>query len=40
VAAIEPNSRGFKANSDDPKHSIKAISVDEVYQKASKQLKS
>jgi lipopolysaccharide heptosyltransferase I len=33
VVAIEPDSRGFKADSTDPKHDIKAITVDWVYQK-------
>ena len=39
VAAIEPDSRGFKADSTDPKHSIKAITVDNVYQKVCEQMK-
>lgn len=40
IAAIEPNSRGFKADSDDSKHSIKNITVDEVYQKVCEQIKA
>jgi len=39
VAAIEPDSRGFKADSTDPKHDIKAITVDEVYQKVCEQIR-
>jgi heptosyltransferase-1 len=38
VAAVEPSSRGFKADSTDPKHDIKTITVDEVYQKVCEQL--
>ncbi|MDD5381654.1 MAG: glycosyltransferase family 9 protein [Phycisphaerae bacterium] len=38
AAAIEPNGRGFEADSTDPKHDIKAITVDEVYQKVCEQL--
>ena len=40
VAAIEPDSRGFKADSTNPKHDIKAITVDEVYQKVCEQMNS
>jgi heptosyltransferase-1 len=40
VAAVEPNSRGFKCNSTDPKYDIKAITVDEVYRKVCEQLNS
>lgn len=32
VAAIEPNGRGLKVNSADPKYDIKAVTVDHVYQ--------
>ncbi|MCJ7674204.1 MAG: lipopolysaccharide heptosyltransferase I, partial [Sedimentisphaerales bacterium] len=39
VAAVEPDGRGFNADSKDPKHDIKAITVDEVYQKVCEQLK-
>lgn len=39
VAAIEPNSRGLLPNSTDPKHDIKAITVDDVYQKVCEQMK-
>jgi lipopolysaccharide heptosyltransferase I len=39
VAAVEPDGRGFDADSIDPKHDIKAITVDEVYQKVCEQLK-
>jgi lipopolysaccharide heptosyltransferase I len=38
VAAIEPDGRGFEANSADPKYSVKFITVDEVYQKVCEQL--
>ncbi len=40
VAAVEPDGRGFNADSTDPKHDIKAITVDEVYQKVCEQLNS
>jgi lipopolysaccharide heptosyltransferase I len=40
VAAVEPAGRGFNADSTDPKHDIKAITVDEVYQKVCEQLDS
>ena len=38
VAAIEPNGRGLKADSRDSKHNIKAVTVDEVYQKVCEQV--
>lgn len=38
VAANEPYSRGLKLSSDDPKHDIGVITVDEVYQKVCEQL--
>ena len=38
IAAAEPNGRGFKADSTNPKHNIKAITVDEVYQKVCEQM--
>jgi ADP-heptose:LPS heptosyltransferase len=38
AVAVEPDSRGFNADSYDPKHDIKAITVDEVYQKVCEQL--
>ena len=38
VAAIEPHSRGLDINSADPGHDIKAVTVDNVYQKISEQL--
>jgi lipopolysaccharide heptosyltransferase I len=38
AVAVEPDGRGFKADSYDPKHSIKAITLDEVYQKVCEQL--
>jgi heptosyltransferase-1 len=38
AVAVEPAGRGFKADSYDPKHDIKAITVDEVYQKVCEQL--
>jgi heptosyltransferase-1 len=40
VAAVEPDGRGFDADSTDPKHDIKAITVDEVYRKVCEQLNS
>jgi len=40
VAAIEPNSRGLKADSTDPKHNINLITVDKVYQKVCEQIDS
>jgi ADP-heptose:LPS heptosyltransferase len=40
VAAVEPDGRGFDADSADPKHDIKLITVDEVYQKVCEQLNS
>jgi heptosyltransferase-1 len=40
AVAVEPGGRGFKADSTDPKHDIKAITVDEVYQKVCEQLNS
>jgi lipopolysaccharide heptosyltransferase I len=38
VAAVEPNGRGFKADSKDPKHNIRAVTVDEVFQKVCEQM--
>ncbi len=38
VAAVELDSRGLKCNSTDPKHDIKAVTVDDVYQKVCEQL--
>ena len=38
VAAIEPDGRGFNADSKDPKHNIRAVTVDEVFQKICEQL--
>jgi len=38
LAAIEPDRRGFKSDSADPKHDIKAITLDEVYQKVCNQM--
>jgi lipopolysaccharide heptosyltransferase I len=40
VAAIEPFNRGFKANSSDPKYDVKAVTVDDVYQKVCQQINS
>jgi lipopolysaccharide heptosyltransferase I len=37
VAAVEPDGRGFDADSTDPKHDIKAVTLDEVYQKVCEQ---
>jgi len=39
VAAVEPDGRGFDADSADPKHDIKAVTLDEVYQKVCEQLR-
>ncbi len=39
AVAIEPDGRGFNADSYDPKHDIKNITVDEVYQKVCEQLR-
>ncbi len=38
VAAVEPTGRGFNADSKDPKHNIKAITVDEVFRKVCEQM--
>jgi len=38
VVAIEPDSRGLNSDSTDPKHDIKAVTVDQVFQKVSHQL--
>jgi len=38
VAAVEPDGRGLKRNSTDPKHDIKAVTVDDVYQEVCEQL--
>jgi len=38
IVAIEPHKRGLNPNSTDPKHDIKNISVEEVYQKVCEQL--
>ena len=38
VAAIEPDGRGLKHNSTDPKHDIKAVTIDDVYRKVCEQL--
>ncbi|MHC4456049.1 MAG: glycosyltransferase family 9 protein [Planctomycetota bacterium] len=40
VVAIEPESRGFKADSTNPKHDIKAITVNDVYKKVCEQMKT
>jgi hypothetical protein len=39
MVAVDPYSRGMEIKSTNPNHSIKNITVDEVFQKASKQLK-
>ncbi len=39
VAAVEPDGRGFNTDSKNPKHNIKAVTVDEVYQKVCEQLR-
>lgn len=38
AVAVEPTGRGFKADSYDPKHNIRHISVDEVFEKVCEQL--
>ena len=38
VVAIEPESRGLKYNSNDPKHDVSAITVQQVYRKVCEQL--
>lgn len=40
IAAIEPFSRGLKLKSSNPKHDIRNITVDEVYQKVCEQFDS
>ena len=40
VVVVESNSRGFKADSTDPKHNVDTITVDEVYQKVCEQMDS
>lgn len=39
IVAVEPGSRGFKADSTNPKHDIIAITVGEVYNKVCEQMK-
>jgi lipopolysaccharide heptosyltransferase I len=39
IVAVEPNSRGFKADSTNPKHDIIAITIDEVYNKVCEQMR-
>jgi len=39
IAAVEPFSRGFKANSKNPKYHVGNITVEEVYEKVCEQLK-
>ncbi|MHC4368637.1 MAG: glycosyltransferase family 9 protein [Planctomycetota bacterium] len=38
VVAIDPEGRGLDINSTDPRHDIKAISVDQVYDKVCRQI--
>ena len=40
LVAREPYTRGLKIKSNDPKHNVDTITVDEVYQKACEQLKT
>lgn len=40
IAAVEPFGRGFKADSTDPRHNIKSVTLDEVFQRVCEQLKS
>jgi len=39
VAAVEPYTRGPKISYDDPKYDIKAVTIDDVYQKICEQIK-
>ena len=39
VVAIEPDSRGLGRSSTDPKHDVRAITVDEVFKKVCEQMK-
>jgi heptosyltransferase-1 len=38
VAAVEPEGRGLKSDSTDPKHDIRAVTVDDVFQKVCEQM--
>ena len=38
VVALEPDSRGFKADSADPKHDIRAVTIADVYKKVCRQI--
>jgi len=38
VVAIDPDGRGFDINSTDPRHDVKSITVEQVYQKVCEQL--
>ncbi len=38
IMAVEPDGRGLERNSRNPKHDIKAITIDEVYQKVCEQV--
>jgi len=38
VVAIEPDSRGLQRNSTNPKHDIRAVTTDDVYQKVCEQI--
>ena len=38
VVAVDPDGRGLDINSTDPRHNIKAITVDQVYQKVCEQI--
>jgi lipopolysaccharide heptosyltransferase I len=40
VVAIDPNGRGLKADSYDPRHSIDGVTVEQVYQKVREQVDS
>jgi len=39
VVAVEPACRGLERSSTDPKHNVRAITVDEVYQKVCEQMR-
>ena len=38
IAAVEPYERGFKSDSVEVRHDIKAITVDDVYEKVCEQI--
>ena len=38
IAAVEPYERGFGSDSVEPRHDIKAVAVDDVYEKVCEQM--